>query len=328
VRVLVAGATGAIGRPLVSLLVAAGHMVTGLTRREDRAARLREAGAEAVICDALDPATVRETVARARPEAIVDELTSLPRDYDVRRKDLYDENDRIRSRGTAALLDAAREVGVRRYVVQSIAFIYAPTGDWVKDEEAPVWSDAPPPFDRSVNVLATNERRVVSSPDFEGLALRYGFLYGPGTYFAPDGSIAARVRKRQFPIVGRGLGMTSYVHVDDAASATVAALERGAPGIYNVVDDDPAALRDWLPVFAQAIGAKKPRRVPVWLARLVAGEFAVAGAGALRGASNAKARRALGWQPALPTWRDGFRTALDRHPALEALGEPRPRART
>jgi nucleoside-diphosphate-sugar epimerase len=324
--VLVAGATGAIGRPLVPLLLAAGHPVTGLTRREDGAARLREAGAEAVICDALDPDAVRHAVARVRPEAVVDELTSLPGEYDARRKDLYEATNRIRSRGTAALLDAAREVGVRRYVIQSIAFIYAPTGDWVKDEDAPVWSDAPPPFDRAVDVLATNERKVVSSPDFEGVALRYGFFYGPGTYLASDGSIAARVRKRQFPIVGRGRGMTSFVHLDDAASATVAALERGAPGIYNVVDDLPVALRDWLPLYAEASGAKRPLRVPVWLARLVAGEFAVVGAGALRGASNAKARRELGWHPVLPTWRDGFRTALDRHPALEALGAPRARA--
>jgi nucleoside-diphosphate-sugar epimerase len=328
VKVLVAGATGAIGRPLVPLLLAAGHEVTGLTRREDRAARLREAGAEAVICDALDPAAVRDAVLRARPDAIVDQLTSLPDEYDVRRKDLYDATDRIRREGTAALVAAAREAGVGRYVLQSIAFLYAPEGDWVKDEDARVWSDAPPPFGRAVDVLVTNERTIVSSPDLAGIALRYGFFYGPGTYYASDGSLAARVRKRQFPIVGRGGAMTSYVHLDDAASATVAALERGAPGVYHVVDDEPAPMRDWLPVYAGAIGARKPFRIPVWLARLVAGEFAVAGATGLRGASNARAKRELGWQPSLPTWREGFASALDRHPALERLGArpsgPRP----
>lgn len=317
-RVLVAGATGAIGRPLIPMLLAAGHAVWGMTRREERAAGLRELGAEAVVCDALDAAAVRAAVAQVRPEAIVDELTSLPPDYDLRRKDLYDANDRIRSEGTAALVDAARAAGVRRYVLQSVAFLYAPEGDWVKAEDARVWTDAPAPIDRSFGVLAANERTVVSSPDFEGIALRYGFFYGPGTYCAPDGSIAAQVRSRRFPLVGGGGGVTSFVHVDDAAAATAVAVVRGAPGVYNVVDDEPAALRDWLPRYAEAIGAPPPRRVPAWLARLVAGRFVVDGATRLRGASNAKARRELAWEPAVPSWREGFRTALDRHPAPAA----------
>lgn len=327
-KVLVAGATGAIGQVLVPLLLRAGHEVTGLTRREDRAAALRELGAGAVICDALDAEQVRAAVLRVRPEAIVDELTSLPQEFDLRRKDLYDANDRIRSEGTAALVDAARAAEVRRYVIQSIAFLYAPEGDWVKDEDARVWTDAPPPFGRSVNVLATNEHRVVSSADFEGLVLRYGFFYGPGTYHASTGSIATQVRRRRLPLVGKGSGVTSYVHIDDAASATVAALERGAPGIYNVVDDDPAPMREWLPLYAEAIGARRPRRIPAWLARLVAGPFASAGALELRGASNAKARRELGWQPGLTSWREGFRSALDRHPSLESppAGRPSPRS--
>jgi nucleoside-diphosphate-sugar epimerase len=318
--VLVAGATGAIGRPLVPLLIAAGHEVTGLTRREDRAARLREAGADAIVGDALDPAAVRAAVGRARPDAIVDQLTSLPQEYDVRRKDLYDATNRIRREGTAALVAAGREAGIRRYVLQSIAFLCAPEGEWVKDEDARVWSDAPPPFGRAVDVLVTNERTIVSAPDFAGVALRYGFFYGPGTYYASDGSLAARVRKRQFPRVGRGEAMTSYVHLDDAAAATVLALEHGAPGVYNVVDDEPARMRDWLPVYAEAIGARKPLRVPVWMARLVAGEVAVVGATGLRGASNLRAKRELGWEPSLPSWREGFASALDRHPALERLG--------
>jgi nucleoside-diphosphate-sugar epimerase len=311
-KVLVAGATGAIGRPLIAQLLAAGHQVVGLTRRQERADALRAAGADAVLCDVLDARAARQAVLDARPDAIIDELTSLPRDYDVRRlSKLYAENDRVRRLGTAALVEAAREAGVRRYVVQSIAFLYAPEGDWVKREDARVWLDAPPPFAESIRVLADNERTVTQSPAFEGLALRYGFFYGPGTYYASDGSITAQVRERRFPIVGRGDGMTSYVHVHDAAAATVAALERGAPGVYNVVDDEPARLRDWLPVFADAIGARSPLRVPRWVARLAAGRFATAIAGDLRGADNAKARAELGWQPSIPSWREGFRSALD-----------------
>jgi 2-alkyl-3-oxoalkanoate reductase len=314
-KVLVAGATGAIGRPLVRQLLAAGHDVVGLTRRPERAEALRAAGADAVICDVLDAQAARQAVLDARPDAIVDQLTCLPREYDVRRlAKMYEANDRVRRLGTAALVDAAVEAGVRRYVVQSIAFLYAPEGDWVKSEDARIWLDAPPPFDESVKVLDANERKVTASRDFEGIALRYGFFYGPGTYYASDGSITEQVRKRRFPIVGRGDGMTSYVHVHDAAAATVAALDRCAPGIYNVVDDDPAPLREWLPVFAEAIGAKPPRRVPRWLARMAAGKVAAAIASDLRGVDNAKAKAELGWAPAIPSWREGFRTALDADP--------------
>jgi len=260
----------------------------------------------------LDAQAARRAVIDVGPEAIVDQLTSLPREYDLRKlSKMYAANDRVRRLGTAALVDAAREAGVRRYVVQSIAFLYAPEGGWVKTEDEPIWLDAPPPFDEAIKVLDANERKVSESTAFEGLALRYGFFYGPRTYYASDGSIAAQVRKRRFPLVGSGDAMTSYVHVADAAAATVAALDRGAPGIYNVVDDDPAPLREWLPAFAEAIGAKRPLRVPAWVARLAAGRFASAMSGELRGASNAKAKAELGWQPALPSWREGFRTALD-----------------
>jgi nucleoside-diphosphate-sugar epimerase len=248
----------------------------------------------------------------AAPDAVIDELTSLPRDYNLRDPHLYDANDEIRSKGTPALHDAAREAGVRRFVMQSIAFLYAPEGDWVKSEDARSWLDAPPPLSRSIRVLHDNEQRITGDPDIEGVVLRYGFLYGPGTYYASDGSIAAQVRKRQFPVVGKGAGMTSFVHLHDAATATVAALERGS-GVYNVVDDEPARARDWLPVYAQAIGAKPPRRIPAWVARLFAGKIAGA-ANAMRGASNAKAKAELGWQPALPSWREGFATALDATP--------------
>jgi nucleoside-diphosphate-sugar epimerase len=318
-RVLLAGASGAIGRPLVPLLLAAGHEVTGITRREDRAAKLRGAGAEAIVCDLLDAAQASDAVQRARPEVIIDELTSLPQDYDIRRKDLYDANDRIRSEGTAALLDAAVELGVRRYVLQSVAFLYAPEGDWVKDEGARPWTDAPAPFGRSVGVLVSNERKLAEAP-LEGVVLRYGFFYGPGTHYASNGAMAAQARKRALPIVGGGAGTFSYVHIADAASATVAALERGAPGIYNVVDDEPAPMREWLPAYAAALGARRPLRVPGWLARLVAGSYVVAAATGLRGASNAKAKRELGWTPAVPSWREGFRSYRDSDPAVSAVG--------
>jgi nucleoside-diphosphate-sugar epimerase len=308
-KVLVSGASGAIGRFLIPQLLEAGHEVVGMTRRQDNADALNVLGARGVVVDALDREAVRRVVLDAAPEAVIDELTSLPRDFDMRDPHLYDANDEIRSKGTPALHDAAREAGARRFVMQSVAFLYAPEGDWVKREDAPVWLEAPMPFGRSVAVLHANEQRITNDPDVEGVVLRYGFLYGPGTYYAPDGSIAALVRKRRFPIVGRGQGMTSYVHLYDAAAATVAALERGR-GIYNVVDDEPAPAREWLPVYAKAIGAKPPRRIPAWLARLVAGGMAAAMATQIRGASNVRAKAELGWQPALPSWRDGFAAHL------------------
>jgi 2-alkyl-3-oxoalkanoate reductase len=313
-RVMVSGASGAIGRFLIPQLVEAGHEVVGLTRRHDKAENLGALGARGVVVDALDREAVRQVVLDAAPEAVIDQLTSLPRDYDLRDPHLYDANDEIRSKGTPALHDAAREAGARRFVMQSVAFLYAPEGDWVKSEDAPMWMDAPMPFARSVRVLADNEQRITGDPDVEGVVLRYGFFYGPGTYYAPDGSIAAQVRKRQFPIVGKGQGMMSYVHLRDAAAATVAALDRGR-GIYNVVDDDPAPAREWLPVYAQAIGARRPLRIPAWIARLVAGGMIARAATELRGASNAKAKAELGWQPSIPSWREGFTTAPDGAPS-------------
>jgi 2-alkyl-3-oxoalkanoate reductase len=307
--VFVAGASGAIGRPLVPMLVQAGHEVTGTTRSDQRAEAIRAAGATPAVVDALDAEALRQAVEQAAPEVIVHQLTALPHRFEPRRKDLYDATNRIRREGTSNLLDAARAAGARRFLCQSIAFAYRPGArPEVMDEETPLALGAPPPFGEGVRAIDEMERAVLGAENLEGLVLRYGWFYGPGTFFAEDGSTAADVRRRRFPIIGKGAGLFSYVHVDDAAAATVAAVERGAPGVYNVVDDEPAAMRDWLPAYAEAIGARPPRRVPVWLARLIAGRMA-AGIEVQPGASNAKAKRELGWQPRWASWRDGFRDA-------------------
>jgi nucleoside-diphosphate-sugar epimerase len=308
-KVFLAGASGVIGRPLVRQLVAAGHAVTGMTSRERNAAAIEAAGGKPVVCDALDPDAVKATVADAAPEVVISQLTRLPADYNPRKID-YGPSNRARQEGGRNLIAAAREAGAGRFVSQSIAFIYAPEGGMVKDEEARPWSDAPEPFSDGAKATLDHERDVIEAPGLDGLVLRYGQFYGPSTYYASDGSIAEQVRRRRFPIVGTGGGTFSFIHIADAASATVAAVDRGAPGIYNVVDDEPAAERDWLPVYAEALGAKPPRKVPTWLARIVAGRFAVIMATELRGASNDKAKRELGWQPTYASWRGGFREAL------------------
>jgi len=307
-RVFVAGAGGAIGRPLVPRLIAAGHEVTGTTRSRERAEQIRAAGASPAAVDALDADALREAVERAAPEAIVHELTALPERFNPRKRDLYAATNRIRREGTRNLLEAARAAGARRFICQSIAFAYAPGAEpGVMDEQAPLNLDAPPPFAEGMRVIAEMERAVLDS-ELEGLVLRYGWFYGPGTYYGEAGSMASDVRKRRFPIVGSGSGLFSFIHVDDAADATVAAVERGAPGVYNVVDDEPAALRDWVPAYAEAIGAPPPRRAPVWLARLVAGKMA-SSMNVQPGASNAKAKRELRWEPRWRSWREGFREA-------------------
>ena len=309
-KVFVAGATGAIGRPLVRLLLAAGHEVTGTTRRPDRAAEIRAVGAMAVVCDVFDRPALEHAVAAAAPDAVVNQLTSLPGDYNPRKAAFYEATNRVRTVGGGNLVAAARAAGVRRFVSQSIAFLYAPEGDWVKDEEGRPFTDAPGHFGRAVEAMLTQEREVIAADDFAGLVLRYGQFYGPGTYFSPEGHFGREVRRRRFPIVGPGSGMFSFLHVDDAAAATLSALERGVSGVYNVVDDEPARLREWLPVYAEALGAKPPRRVPTWLAKLAAGSAVASSAVELRGAANAKAKRELGWQPMYPSWRQGFREAL------------------
>ncbi|HEX9966871.1 MAG TPA: NAD(P)-dependent oxidoreductase [Solirubrobacterales bacterium] len=309
-RVFVAGASGAVGRPLVRQLVAAGHEVTGTTRRQERAKEIEAAGATAAVCDAFDREALEAAVATAQPEVVVNQLTSLPDKYDPRKASFYEQTNRVRCEGGHNLVEAARKAGARRFITQSIAFLYAPEGDWVKTEDARIFDDAPGHFGPTVSVLAEHEREVVECPDFEGLVLRYGQFYGPDTYYAVDGHLGRETRRRRFPIVGEGTGTFSFLHVEDAAAATVAAIERGGPGIYNVVDDEPAPMREWLPVYAEAVRAKPPRRVPYWLARLVAGKPVASTAVEIRGASNAKAKRELGWAPRYASWRQGFREAL------------------
>jgi 2-alkyl-3-oxoalkanoate reductase len=315
VRVFVAGASGAIGRPLVPKLVAAGHEVTGMTRSEESATRITEEGARAVVVDVFDRDPLAAAMAEARPEVVVHELTSLPDRLDFRKQDVYEPTNRVRTEGTRNLLDAATAARARRLVAQSIAFAYRPEGSRVKTEDDPLMDTIPGPFGGGIRALHEMESTVLGTEGIEGVVLRYGFFYGPGTYYADDGTTTSDVRRRRMPVVGGGTGVFSFVHVDDAADATVAAVERGAPGVYNVTDDEPAAMRDWLPVFAEAAGAGKPFRVPVWLARFVGGREVPTFALELRGASNEKAKRELGWQPAHPTWRTGFAESLSP-PAL------------
>jgi len=311
VRIFVAGASGAIGRPLVAKLAAAGHDVTGTTRSERSAEDIRMAGATAAVVDVFDAGALRDAVAAARPDAVVHELTALPGRFQPRSKKIYDATNRVRAEGTTNLIAAARRAGARRFICQSIAFAYKPAGEpGVVGEDAPLFANAPAPFGAAVQVLEEMERQVLEAGSLEGLVLRYGWFYGPGTYFARDGSTSRDVRKRRFPVVGSGRGLWSFIHVDDAADATVAAVERGAPGVYNVVDDEPGAMSDWLPVLADALGARPPRRAPLWLARLVAGSAVATMATVLPGASNAKAGRELGWRPAHESWRSGFAQSL------------------
>jgi nucleoside-diphosphate-sugar epimerase len=319
-KVFVAGATGVLGRNLVPQLVARGHEVVGMTRSASKQDLVRSLGARPVVADALDPDAVARAVASAEPEVIVHQLTALSGPTsarDMRRPDrsfAATMTNRLRTEATDHLLAAGRAVGARRFVVESFAgFRFGRTGGPVQSEADPLDPNDPPPPLRGVQAAYLYLERVVTTIEWgEGLALRYGGLYGPGTSLslAPDAVMAAPVRKRRFPIVGDGGGVWSHVHIDDAAAATAVAVARGEPGIYNIVDDEPAPVREWLPVLASALGAKPPRRVPRWLGRLLAGEAATAMMTEARGASNEKAKRELGWKPRYASWRQGFAEAL------------------
>ncbi len=308
-RVFLAGATGVIGRRLIPKLIAAGHEVTGMTRSPGKVHMLRAGGAEPVVADAFDATAVREAVTAARPDAVIHELTALPRRINPRTivRDFV-ANDRLRSEGTRILVEAAREAGATRILAQSIAFAYAPGPAGTLHEEAdPLYVDAPEPFRRSARALAELEQTVAQGG---GTTLRYGNFYGPGSSIARDGAMGEDIARRRLPIVGDGGGVWSFIHIDDAAEATVTALTNGSSHAYNIVDDDPAPVAQWLPALADALEAPKPRRVPAWLARPVAGSYGVSVMTSAQGASNALAKHELGWQPAHPSWREGFRTAL------------------
>ena len=313
-RIFVAGATGALGRRLVPLLVAGGHDVVGLARSERRAGLVRELGATAVVADALDAGALEQAVAEARPDVVVHQLTALAGGMDARNVDRsFAATNRIRTEGTDNLLAAARAAGAGRFVAQSFAgWPYAREGGPVKSEEDPLDEHPPANARETVAAIRHLERAVLGAEWVTAVVLRYGAFYGPGTSLdaAPDAEIAALVRRRRFPVVGDGGGVWSLVHIDDAASATVAAIERGGAGIYNVVDDEPAPVSEWLPALASALGAKAPLRVPRWLGRLAAGEAATVMMTEARGASNEKLKRELGWEPAFASWREGFERGL------------------
>jgi nucleoside-diphosphate-sugar epimerase len=309
-KVFLAGASGALGRRLIPQLIEHGHSVVGTTRTDAKAGVLRDLGADPVVLDALDRDAVVDAVVQAQPDAIVHQLTALS-DIDFRKfEKSFELTDRLRSEGTDNLLAAAEAVGVPHFVAQSYAgWPYARVGGPIKSEQEPLDPHPAPQTRRSLEAIRHLEMRVT---EYNGIVLRYGGFYGPGTGLEPEGDQLAMVRKRQFPLLGEARGVWSFVHIDDAAAATVAALEHGKPGIYNIVDDDPAPVAEWLPYLAELAGAKPPRHLPLWLGRLVGGEHMVVMMDESRGASNEKARRELGWEPAHHSWRDGFPEVLVR----------------
>jgi nucleoside-diphosphate-sugar epimerase len=311
-RVFVAGGTGAIGRRLVPQLVAAGHEVAATTRFAEKAALVESLGARAVVLDALDPGAVGRAVREFGTQAVMHQLTDLPQRYNPRRLGpWYERTSRLRVDGTGHLLAAARAAGARRFIYQSIAFMYAAAGPRVVDEGAPLAVNEPEPLGATIRATAEGERLAMTTDGITGVVLRYGQLYGPGTYFDASGHFIREARRRRLPIVGAGEGMFSFVHVDDAARAAVCALEQGS-GVYNIVDDEPAPTREWIPAFCAEVGAPPPMRVPAWLAAIFVGRAVAGTLQTARGVSNAKAKRELAWTPAHATWRDGFLEGGDR----------------
>ena len=312
-KIFVAGATGALGRPLVAQLVKNGHEVTGMTRSESKQDLLRELGARPVVADALDPDAVARAVAEAEPDVIVHQLTAIGAFNPRRMERDFAATNRLRTEGTDHLLAAGRAVGVKRFVAQSFApWPYARTGGMVKSEDDPLDTTPPAQVRTTLEAILYLERAVTGADWTEGIALRYGGFYGPGTSVSlnPLGEQVEMIRARKLPLAGKGTAVWSFIHIEDAAAATVEAIEHGKRGVYNVVDDEPAPVSEWLPALAKALGAKPPRRVPVLLARIAGGEAAAIMMTELRGASNTKAKRELGWQPRYPSWREGFARGL------------------
>jgi nucleoside-diphosphate-sugar epimerase len=312
-KIFVAGASGVLGSQLVPLLVDAGHEVVGTTTSPRKLETLGALGARPVVLDVLDAEAVGRAISEAEPEVVVHEATALSgiggnfRKFD----EMFAQTNRLRMEGTDNLLAAALATGARKLVAQSYAgWTFAREGAAVKDEDAAL--DPAPAGNAKETIAAIRylEERVGAAREFDGIVLRYGGFYGPGTSFAEDGESVGAIRKRAFPVVGDGGGMASFIHIEDAARATFAAIERGRRGIYNIVDDDPAPGSDWLPHAASVVGAKPPRHVPFWLGKLFAGEMLATMMVEGRGASNAKAKRELHWQPLYPSWREGFVNGL------------------
>jgi nucleoside-diphosphate-sugar epimerase len=309
VKVFVAGATGALGKQLLPRLIESGHHVVGMSRTASKQDAVRELGATPVVADALDPDAVARAVAEAKPDVIVHQLTALAGSLDLRHFDRdFALTNRLRTEGTDHLLSAGRAVGVGRFVIQSFAgWPFARTGGPVKTEDDPLDPAPPEAMRHTLDAIRYLEDAVTGADWTEGVVLRYGGFYGPGTSLGPEGGEHVEmIRRRRFPVVGDGGGVWSFIHIEDAAEATVAAVERGRRGVFNIVDDEPAPVSEWLPAVAAALGAKPPRRVPRSLGRLLAGEAATVMMTEVRGASNAKAKRELGWRPSHASWRDGL----------------------
>ena len=316
-KIFVAGATGVIGSRLIPLLVEGGHEVVGMSRSPERAKRLEELGARGVACDVYDREALQGLLNDEGPEIVIDELTDLSRQLGPSGSEAeFAANQRMRTEGARNLVDAARAAGARRIVAQSYAHIYAPMGDWIKTEDDPLnlGSDVPSTRRRNVEAVQALERAVLETPGIEGVVLRYGAIYGPGTAYADDGSIANLVRIRHFPVVGDGHGMTSFVHVDDAAAATVLALS-GPTGVYNIADDEPASRSEWVPFYAELLHAPAPHHVPTLLIRVLGREHFIYRSTQQRGTSNAKAKRDLDFDPCFKTWRRGFAAELGQRAA-------------
>jgi 2-alkyl-3-oxoalkanoate reductase len=311
-KIFIAGATGAVGRRLIPALIQLGHQVIGMSRSKDKMKMIRASGATPVIADAFDAKALNNALQETKPDVVMHQLTSIPGRLNLRNigRDFALTN-RLRTEGTDHLLAAAKAAGVHRFIAQSFAgWPYARQGGPVKTEEAPLDPNPPKELRGMLAAIEHSEKVVLESAHLDGVVLRYGAFYGPGTSIAADGAMLEEVRRRRVPIVGRGAGIWSFVHVDDVVAATLLAAERGRPGIYNIVDDDPAPVSDWLPALAKAVGAPPPLRIPAFIARLAIGAHGISLMNEIRGASNAKAKRELSWKPFYPTWRSGFREGL------------------
>lgn len=308
-RIFLVGAASAIGRRLVPMLVERGDAVLGTTTSEAKTEEIAGLGAEPVVLDLLNRSATVAAIVTAKPDLVIHQATALSGTFDVKNADrFFTRTNRLRTIGTDNLLAAAREAEVRRAIVQSYTGWPNTRGHGLASEDDPLEPRPPSKARETIAAIGHVESVVPAMDSLEGVVLRYGSFYGPGTSMGPDGEITERVRKRQFPIVGGGEGVWSFLHIDDAAAATVAAIDRARPGLYNICDDEPAPVHEWLPAFAEAVGAKPPMRVPAWLGRLAIGENGVRMMTAIRGSSNAKAKRELDWTPGHRTWREGFRT--------------------